>query len=264
MQAGQGQRRRFAHRVLGWDLGRRAGVSLVGLGLECRGLGLGAARALLLSPSARGSAGGAAPARVGIPAPGAADGSVPHGPAPPPGQRSPRPPGHLPPPPPPRAMEPSRPGRQGGAGQTHGPADRRTTALPPPSRATAPRRGRPGRRARARAPAAPASSAPARAARHSTARPCRWPCAALPAGRRSRGCPRPRRGAGSHQVPPPACLRDGKRPEAGWLRRPFRSLRWGLASGPPGVRAYPTLSRALDSRSANQGCLLGKTLKGVN
>lgn len=127
-------------------------------------------------------------------------------------------------------MEPSRPGRQGGAGQTHGPADRRTTALPPPSRATAPRRGRPGRRARARAPAAPASSAPARAARRSAARPCRWPCAAQPAGRCVCGCLRPRKDAGIHQVPPSACFRDGKRPGAGWLR-PFRYLGRGLDSG---------------------------------
>lgn len=205
------QRRCLAHRVLDWDLWRRAGGPLAGPGLECRGPGWGAARALL-SRSARGSAGGAAPARVGIPAPAAVDRSVPHGPAPPPGQRSPRLPGHLPPPP--RAMEPSRPGRQGGAGQTHGPADRRTTALPPPSRATAPRRGRQGRRARARAPA---SSEPARAARRSAARPCRWPCAAQPAGRCACGCRRLRKGAGIHQVPSPAGRRDGKRTGAGWL-----------------------------------------------
>lgn len=170
MTAGRGLAASASHRVLGGDLGAALGAPLVGPGLESRGPELGAASAPL-SPSARGSAGGAAPAPAGFRAPAAAVGSVPHGPAPPPSSSRSAAPAAPRPPPAAAAVaghgaEPPRgAGRGRAAGQTHGPADRRTTAPPPPSRATAPRRGRPGQRARARVPAAPASSAPVPAAR---------------------------------------------------------------------------------------------------
>lgn len=142
-------------------------------------------------PLTRRSTGGAAPAGAGFPAPAAADGSVPHGPAPPPpAARSAVPAAPAAPGPPLAAAaghgaEPPREaGRGRAAGQTRGPAGRWTTALPPPSRSTVPRRGRPAWRARARAPAAPASCAPSSAARlrrpplpaaeHSGARERRW------------------------------------------------------------------------------------------
>lgn len=93
----------------------------MGPGLESRGPGQRDAR-FPLSPGARGSARGAAPAGVGFPAPAAADCSVPHGPAPPPpaaGSAAPRPPpaaaaGH--------GAEPLRGGRAGPGGR----ADPRT------------------------------------------------------------------------------------------------------------------------------------------
>lgn len=147
--------------TLGLGSGAALGQPLTGPGLKSWGPGWGAARALI-SPGARGSAGDAAPARAGLPAPAAAVGSVPHCPAPPPPAAAAA--GHG-------AEPPRGAGRGRAAGQTQGPADRRTTEPPPPSRATAPRRGKPGRRVRARVTAAPASSEPARAARRSGACP---------------------------------------------------------------------------------------------
>lgn len=148
---------------------------------------------------------------------------------PPRGQRSPRPPGRLPPAPPPRAMEPSRPGGQGGAGRQGRPTDRRTDGpqrrrLPPALR----RLGGAGPAgAPARAPAVPASSAPARAARRSDACPCRRPNAAQAGGDSKAGNPGEAQGIG--QVPPRAWLRSDRQEGADWptpLSGGHRAWRW--------------------------------------
>lgn len=141
-------------RARGASRGPRSGIS---------GPWAGAARAPL-SSGARGSAGGADPARAGFPAPAAADGSVPHGPAPPPPAARSAAPG-----PPPAAAtghgaEPPRGGRAGPGGRadprSHGPADLRAAASLPrygaseglalPARARARPRGPRLQRARTR------------------------------------------------------------------------------------------------------------------
>lgn len=226
-------------------------VPLSGPGLECRGPGRGAARALL-SPSARGSAGDAAPVRTGFPAPAAADRSVPHGPAPPPpaaGSAVPEAPG-----PPPAAAaaaaghgaEPPRgAGRGRAAGQTHGPADRRTTAPPPPSRATAPRRGRPGRRARPRAP---------RLQRARTRRAQLW----------CRPCRRPRRKTEGSSVQKVVGNWPDWSQRLAWGSGALRSLAAGRGESRFGRDAQPG-ARTYRGRRGDQGfasCLRGRRQKG--
>lgn len=169
MTPGRGPAASDSHRVLGGDLGAALGAPLAGPGLESRGPRLGAARDPL-SPGSRGSAGGAAPAPAGFRAPAAANGSVPHCPAPPPsaspvsGPSGPRTASRRRRGPWSRATPGGRAGPGGRADPTDPPTERpQRRHLPPALR----RLGGAGpARAPARAPPQPpASSAPVPAAR---------------------------------------------------------------------------------------------------